>query len=365
VALSLFLYYSFSFFSQKKENKFALSLSWITLFLVVFFLRPGFGFLYLTFELSLIPILFIIMRWGYQPERLRASFYISLYTIVGSLPLLLVILKTTQSSFDFTFPNVPGDVVWYLCGVVAFLVKIPVWGVHLWLPKAHVEAPVVGSIILAGVLLKLGGFGLLKIWTRFMKISIRNNLILAISLWSLLILPIVCLLMVDAKVLIAYSSIIHIALIVGAILRGSITGLWGAFWIIIAHGFSSPLIFFLANKYYESSLRRNLLLQKGLSLINPVLGFFWFLALTHRIAAPPSLRIFREILICFRFLKISLVNLIFMGISVFFGGAISLYLFSSYLGSSQSKLLSYIRVKEKIVSYLILFPIRFWLGFSY
>lgn len=337
----------------------------MTILLVRFFISPGFGFLYITFELSLIPILYIIVRWGYQPERLSASFYISLYTIVGSLPLLLFILKATQSSFDFTFPNVPGNVIWYFCGVTAFLVKIPVWGLHLWLPKAHVEAPVVGSMILAGVLLKLGGFGLLKIWTRFIRTARTNFFVLSVSLWCLLILPIVCLLIVDTKVLIAYSSIIHIALIVGAILRGSIVGVWGAFWIIVAHGFSSPLMFFLANKYYESSLRRNLLLQKGLSSLRPFLAFFWFLALSHSIAAPPSLGLFSEFLICFRLLKISLICLVFIGLSVFFGGAIRLYLFSSRLGSTQSKLIRLIRFKEMIISYLLLFPIRFWLGFSY
>lgn len=365
VSLRVFLYYSFYFSPQKSNSKFEKSLSWMTFLLVGFFLSPGLGVLYLAFELSLIPILYIIIHWGYQPERLRASFYISLYTIVGSLPLLLLILKSAQSSFDLTFPNVCGNLIWYLCGVLAFLVKIPIWGVHLWLPKAHVEAPVVGSIILAGVLLKLGGFGLLKIWRIIVTISSGNNLILAISFWRIVILPVICLLIVDAKVLIAYSSVIHMALMIGAILRGSLVGFWGAFWIIIAHGFSSPLIFYLANKYYEASLSRNLLLQKGLNSLNPLLAFFWFLALFHRMAAPPSLRIFREILICFRFLKISLINLIFIGISVFFGGAIRLYLFSSYLGSSQYKLLRVLNFKEKIVSYLILLPVRFWLGFSY
>jgi len=365
VSLRAFLFYAFYFIPQKRNSKFEMSLSLMTLLLMGFFLSPGFGFLYLTFELSLIPILYIIIHWGYQPERLRASFYIFLYTIVGSLPLLMLITKSAQSSFDFTFPNVSGNLIWQICGVLAFLVKTPMWGVHLWLPKAHVEAPIVGSIILAGVLLKLGGYGLLKIWRRLATVSSGNNIILAVSLWRLVILPVVCLLMVDAKVLIAYSSIIHIALIIGAILRGSMAGFWGAFWIIIAHGFSSPLIFYLASKYYESSFSRNLLLQKGLSSLNPVLAFFWFLALIHRMAAPPSLGILREILICFRFLKISLINLFFIGISVFFGGAIRLYLFSSYLGPSQSKLLRALNFKEKIVSYLILFPVRFWLGFSY
>lgn len=125
VALRVLLFYSFYFFPLKRNSKFEISLSCLTLLLVGFFLSPGFGVLFITFELSLIPILYIIIHWGYQPERLRASFYISLYTIVGSLPLLLLIVKSTQSSFDFTFPCVSGNLIWFFCGVVAFLIKIP------------------------------------------------------------------------------------------------------------------------------------------------------------------------------------------------------------------------------------------------
>ena len=136
---------------------------------VVFQLRSFFSF-YLAFERALLPTFFLILSWGYQPERVQARVYLMLYTVGARLPLLVLILslwgRCGSTSFLLRKWALP---VWWdyeLCWLLlvgAFLVKMPLYCFHLWLPKAHVEAPVAGSMILAGVLLKLGGYGLFRV----------------------------------------------------------------------------------------------------------------------------------------------------------------------------------------------------------
>lgn len=198
----------------------------------------------------------------------------------ASLPLLLVLLLLNFRANSIIL-NLLIFVVIYsnkfylltILRVLAFLVKFPMFTFHLWLPKAHVEAPVSGSIILAGVLLKLGGYGLIRIYF-LLRENLIIILIISISLIGSGLLGIICLIQRDIKVVIAYSSVVHIALIIVGVLIINNIGVEGAILVIIAHGICSSGIFAGANLIYERSHSRRYFLNKGYLNTTPFFSIF-------------------------------------------------------------------------------------------
>lgn len=248
--------------------------------------------LFYFFEASLIPTLLLIIGWGYQPERIQAGIYLLFYTLFGSLPLLIGIIYifndlNTITIYFLKFFNMNMYLL-YISIIFAFLVKIPIYFVHLWLPKAHVEAPISGSIILAGIILKLGGYGLLRVIIFLQEVNLKLNYIwIIIRLVGGLFIRIKCFCQVDIKSLIAYSSVAHIRIVIGGIIVINYWGFIGSYILIISHGLCSSGIFCLANINYERLHSRSLYINRGMINFIPSMRLWWFLLLSSNIAAPP------------------------------------------------------------------------------
>nr|QTC08222.1 NADH dehydrogenase subunit 4 [Chauliodes pectinicornis] len=291
-----------------------------------------FGF-YLFFESSLIPTLFLILGWGYQPERLQAGVYLLFYTLFASLPMLLSILflySDLSTLIMYFFYNLNYlNWLFYLSMILAFLIKMPMFMVHLWLPKAHVEAPVSGSMILAGVLLKLGGYGLLRVMVLMSEVSMKLNFIwVMISLFGGFVVSLICLRQIDLKSLIAYSSVVHMGIVLAGLMTLSSWGWSGSYSMMIAHGLCSSGLFCLANISYERMGSRSLLINKGLLNIMPSLTLWWFLLVSSNMAAPPSLNLLGEISLINSLISWSYYSMIMLMLISFFSAVYSLYLYS-------------------------------------
>nr|YP_009054314.1 NADH dehydrogenase subunit 4 [Cottus dzungaricus]AII79396.1 NADH dehydrogenase subunit 4 [Cottus dzungaricus] len=321
-----------------RQRMYLTLLTSLQIFLILAFGATEIIMFYVMFEATLIPTLILITRWGNQTERLNAGVYFLFYTLAGSLPLLVALLLLQNSTGTLSLLTMqysdPVELssyahkLWWAGCLLAFLVKMPLYGVHLWLPKAHVEAPVAGSMILAAVLLKLGGYGMMRMVVMLEPLTKELSYpFIVFALWGVIMTGSICIRQTDLKSLIAYSSVSHMGLVVGGILIQTPWGFSGALIIMIAHGLASSALFCLANTSYERTHSRTMLLARGLQMVLPLMTAWWFIASLANLALPPLPNLMGELMIITSLFNWSWWTIVLTGAGTLITASYSLYMF--------------------------------------
>lgn len=233
---------------------------------------------YLFFEGGLIPMFLIIGVWGGE-RRVYASFKFFLYTLLGSVLMLLAMMAMYWHAGTTDIPtllghNFPRDMQWWLwlAFFASFAVKMPMWPVHTWLPDAHVEAPTAGSVILAGILLKMGGYGFLRFSLPMFPLASQEfaPLVFALSIIAIIYTSLVALAQEDLKKLIAYSSVAHMGFVTMGIFSFNVQGVDGAIFQMLSHGLVSAALFLCVGVVYDRMHTRRIDAYGGLVQRMPI-----------------------------------------------------------------------------------------------
>jgi NADH-quinone oxidoreductase subunit M len=249
---------------------------------------------YIFFEAGLIPMYFIIGIWG-GANRKYAAFKFFLYTLLGSLLMLVAIIAMVMEAgttdiptlLNYDFPREMQTWLW-LAFFASFAVKMPMWPVHTWLPDAHVQAPTAGSMILAGVLLKMGGYGFLRFSMPMFPDASGELmwLVFALSMVAVVYTSLVALVQGDMKKLIAYSSVAHMGIVTAGLFAMNQQGIEGALIVMLSHGFVSAALFFCVGVIYDRLHTREIDRYGGLAVNMPAYAIFFLLFTMASIGLP-------------------------------------------------------------------------------
>jgi NADH-quinone oxidoreductase subunit M len=260
---------------------------------------------YLFFEAVLIPMFLIIGIWG-GPRRVYAAFKFFLYTLLGSVLMLVCMLAMYIDAGTTDIPGLAGHrfadtmQTWLFLGFLAsFAVKVPMWPVHTWLPDAHVEAPTAGSMILAGVLLKMGGYGFLRFSLPMFPMASEYfaPLIFTLSIIAVIYTSLVALAQSDMKKMIAYSSVAHMGFVTIGIFTLTEQGIAGAMFQMISHGLVSAALFFCVGVVYDRLHTRDISAYGGVATVMPRYAVFFMFMMLASVGLPGTSGFVGEMLV--------------------------------------------------------------------
>jgi proton-translocating NADH-quinone oxidoreductase chain M len=320
---------------EPKIQEYCVILLLLLLLLLLVFSTLDLLVFYISFEAILIPMYLMIGIWGSRERKIRAIYLFFFYTLVGSLCMLLGILylyfKFGTLNFEFLISSKLEfrEQYWlWLAFFLSFSSKIPLFPFHIWLPEAHVEAPTVGSVLLAGILLKLGVYGFLRYSIcLFPDASIFfSPLVYLLSVLGIIYASMNAVRQTDLKRIIAYSSVAHMNLITLGIFSFNIFGLEGSILQSLSHGFVSGGMFFLIGILYNRYHSRSLFYYGGLAHMMPIFAIFFLIFTLANIALPGTSSFVGEFLILLGIYKINFFISLFATLGVILCGGYSLWL---------------------------------------
>jgi proton-translocating NADH-quinone oxidoreductase chain M len=326
-----------SIWNSRLFKEYLLSLLFINLFLLLIFSSLDLFLFYIFFEAILIPMFLIIGIWGSRERKIRAVYLFFFYTLVGSLLMLIGLLYiysvTGTLNLEYlltrTFSFYEQKWLW-LAFFFSFASKVPLFPFHIWLPEAHVEAPTVGSVLLAGIMLKLGIYGFLRFsLTLFPEACVFfSPLIYLLSVLGVVYTSLTAIRQTDLKRIVAYSSIAHMNLVMLGVFSFNIIGLEGSILQSISHGFVSSAMFLLIGVLYDRYHSRFLYYYGGLVHVMPLYSIYLLFFSLANIALPGTSSFVGEFLLLLGIYNTNIFVCFFGTIGVVLCGAYSLWMYN-------------------------------------
>ena len=344
----------------------------IDLFLLVVFSALDLLVFYIFFEAILIPMYLLIGLWGSRERKIRAVYLFFFYTLVGSLLMLIGLLyiyaNTGTLNLEYLLAcnfNFEEQCWLWLAFFISFASKVPMFPFHVWLPEAHVEAPTVGSVLLAGILLKLGVYGFIRFsLTLFPDASLFFcPMVYLLSVTGVVYASLCAIRQTDLKRIIAYSSVAHMNLVTLGIFSFNLIGLEGSILQSISHGFVSGAMFLLIGILYERYHSRFLYYYGGLVHTMPIYSVFFLIFTMANIALPGTSSFVGEFLLLLGIYQMNTISCMIGAVGVVLCGAYSLWLYNRIVFGNL-KIAHTIKFKDlSFREFIILFPLLFWVLF--
>lgn len=333
IPLCILGFWNLTFFSKE----FCISFLVLESLLFFAFFSIDLFFFYIFFESVLIPMFIMVSVWGSRSRKIRASYMLFFFTLLGSIIMLLAMLKVyiECGTLDIralrliVFEENFQCLLWWPF-FLAFSVKIPVFPFHIWLPEAHVEAPTGGSVLLAGVLLKLGVFGFLRFLIPMFPIASTyfSPFVYVLCSFGVIFGSLIAIRQSDLKRVIAYSSVAHMNLIVMGIFSLTFHGFEGVIIQSLAHGFVSSALFFCIGMLYDRFHTRTIAHISGLTTLMPIFNMFFLLFTMSNIAVPGTSSFIGELLILIGIFKTNFIACVIGCTGMVLGGCYSLFLYN-------------------------------------